>query len=288
MDDTATAKSSGKRRMATGDLTSAVTTRLRSKRDILRRWSSTWSLADDLHLHILSLLRSSDLARMARVSKAWKRLALGNEPWAAACRHVWHDKAHVSSACRDLCNVDARAALRRSLVEARVCSISKTELCNLTFHFRFKRVAGSAWTATDPYWLGKPARTLRFRPDGQIVWSDPNWDGVMRWKLQGGLILRVKHATMGAFPGEKLQRHPTNWAYIFHSPWVVYSSCPMRRDDDDKSLSDRSLARSVEAWQWREAEAYNQDESSDAESDDDYGLPALPEGHMAQDAADGF
>ena len=42
--------------------------------------------------------------------------------------------------------------------------------------------------------------------------------------------------------------------------------------------------------QWREAEVYNQSgvESEEEEEEEEDALPALPEGHMAQDVADGF
>jgi len=39
----------------------------------------------------------------------------------------------------------------------------------------------------------------------------------------------------------------------------------MLKATDAKAISDRSLARKVEAWQWGEAEAYNE------QSDDDEG-----------------
>ena len=82
----------------------------------------------------------------------------------------------------------------------------------------------------------------------------------MRWSLQGGSVLRVWHTELGAFPGEQLMRHSSNWGYVFNSPWVVYASFPMARATDGRSLSDRSLARHVARWQWAEADAYNADE----------------------------
>ena len=121
---------------------------------------------------------------------------------------------------------------------------------------------------------------MRFDPNGGIRWSEQSWDGMMRWRLDGGCTLRVRHAQMGAFPRVKLHRHPNNWGYVFHSPWVVYTSFPMSKATDDRSLSDRSLSRSVEAWQWREATAFN-DGAGDSESESDSdGPPEFPEAHL--------
>lgn len=46
--------------------------------------------------------------------------------------------------------------------------------------------------------------------------------------------------------------------YLFTSPWAVYASFPLSRADDDASLTDRALSRSVEPWQWAEAARYNE------------------------------
>ena len=237
-----------------------------------------WALSDDLHLHILSFVTVGDLARCALVCSAWARQTSTNQLWDDLCTNTWSGK-HVSEACRSLRGLHAQAALRRSLLEARVGCISRAELCSLTWSFRFKEAAGSAWTATDPWWLGEAARTLQFCADGTICWSDDAWNqpnAMMRWKLQAGCILRVSHAELGAFPGEQLMRHPSNWGFVFHSTWVVYTSFPMARATDDRAVSDRSLDKRILQWQRREALQYNESGLAD-DSDDDDGPPQLPE-----------
>ena len=189
--------------------------------------------------------------------------------WRGLCDRVWRGKLHVSGQCRELVQKQsARRALRLSMLEAQDCHITQAQLCSLEWSFRFKRVAGSTWTSNDPWWNGSQARTLRFAPDGTVRWDDEAWDnGDMRWELEQqptGSVLRISHTVLGVFPGERLLRH-ANWGYLWNSPWVVYSDFPMLKATDAKAISDRSLARKVEAWQWGEAEAYNE------QSDDDEG-----------------
>ena len=122
---------------------------------------------------------------------------------------------------------------------------------------RFKRDAGRSWTRGDPWWCGEEARKLRFGDDGVVYWGT-EWDGGMYWRLtwrKGAAVLRVRHDEFGSFPGHVLRRH-SNWGFIWHSPWVVYASFPLRRATDI-GCQDRHLAEDVASWQWREVDRYN-------------------------------
>jgi len=163
--------------------------------------------SDDLLLHVLGLLPLAGLGRAACVSSRWARLAASNSLWASLAERVWEGR-HVSEACRAQRRQHGRSALRRSLAESEARHIDPSLLCELTWHFRFKRAAGEHWTGSDPYWQGARARTLRFEPDGAVRWEEEAWDGLMRWRLEGGSLLRVSHAQLGAFPAERLVRHP--------------------------------------------------------------------------------
>jgi len=295
--------------------------------------------SDDLLLHVLGLLPLAGLGRAACVSSCWARLAASNSLWASLAERVWEGR-HVSEACRAQRRQHGRSALRRSLAESEARHIDPSLLCELTWHFRFKRAAGEHWTGSDPYWQGGRARTLRFEPDGAapaqrggrrgrhvhdmsaacpagaVRWEEEAWDGLMRWRLEGGSLLRVSHAQLGAFPAERLVRHPPSWGcasqtrsstletpssafvctrssdpagpvltpvtpqhrYLFTSPWAVYASFPLSRADDDASLTDRALGRSVEPWQWAEAARYNEAAAGESSSDDEDAPPPFPAG----------
>ena len=66
--------------------------------------------------------------------------------------------------------------------------------------------------------------------------------------------------------------------YLFTSPWAVYASFPLSRADDDASLTDRALGRSVEPWQWAEAARYNEAAAGESSSDDEDAPPPFPAG----------
>ena len=246
--------------------------RRRSVRDS-RDASNAVSLPDDVMQFIFSMLSRGELARCALVSSSWARQASTSSLWDELCRRTWSGR-YVSDETRALRPTEPAKALQLSLTESKQEFITEEELCKLTWSFRFKEAAGEDWTDTDPWWLGEKARTLRFMPDGRVTGDDPNDSDsdLMHWKLYDGCILRVSHVELGGFPAEKLIRHKTNWGFIFHSTWVVYTSFPMERCTDDVYVSDAALSRRLRQWQHREAHEYNEGElldSSDEYDDDD-------------------
>ncbi len=244
-----------------------------------RRSSTSWDLPDDAILRVFDMLPLAALGRASCVSSTWRNLAACEALWKEHCARVWHAKVAVPSRCRELLAAgSAREALIISLRESASRVISSEELCAQEWSFRFKSEAGP-WAASDPWWNDEAARPVRFEPDGALIWPHASeWSG-FSWRLcrEGGrgCVLRISHSYLGDFPGATLRRHPTNWGYIFNAPWVVYGSFPLVRATDDKCLQDRGLRRSVAAWQWEEATAYNlmagDDEitDSDLESDGD-------------------
>ena len=153
--------------------------------------------------------------------------------------------------CIILAAVGAIAAAQEKEARPWLAGFGRTFPCDVLF-VKGKKVAGTTWTAEDPWWAGHHARSLRFRADGTVQWCDefPTFEGEFRWELNRFVpldspprtVLRVSHTVLGPFPAETLLRH-ANWGYVWNSPWVVYSSFPMERATDDKSILDRALAR---------------------------------------------
>lgn len=95
----------------------------------------------------------------------------------------------------------------------------------------------------------------------------------MRYELRGGFfkdqsgnrsisMLRVSHANLGQFPSEILLR-TSEWGYVWNSPWVVYTSFPMRKGTDTKEVSDAALRKALHSSQWKQAAEYNGDSSTE-------------------------
>jgi len=134
-------------------------------------------------------------------------------------------------------------------------------------------------------WQGEAARTLKFRPEGFIHWNGSFND--MEWRFvdpqkdedqghagaqdnsetQSGTAIKTCHRLMGSFPSEVVLRH-SSWGFILNSPWVVYTSFPMFREDIDREVSDSGLRSSVASWQWAEAEDYNQLQAGSDDEED--------------------
>ena len=114
--------------------------------------------------HLLTLLTPQELCNASLVRKSWREAADNDVLWAIHCEQLWKDKFHV----------DRRPGLSRkfayfaSIAHSRRPFITRKELLSFTFSFRFRSDAGEEWTARDPWWKGKAARTVRFDQDGQL------------------------------------------------------------------------------------------------------------------------
>jgi len=221
------------------------------------------------------------LGLLSSVSREWRRIVDTNASlWELACIDCWRSK---------YCGADrsSRSALRRSVEERRSVFIDASLFARQRWWFRFTAQAGDAWTEHDPFWQGHEARELKFHLEddhkGVVKWchqdEDHSASSSSCWRLEDtdeGTILRVKNDSFHSpFPGCKLSRHPTNWGFIFHSVWVVYTNFPMHKTTSDRATSDRVLKRTLKDWQWTEVDAYNRqgwqghDQDDDDDDDDD-------------------
>ena len=220
--------------------------------------------------------------------------APGRALFDAACERLWADKAFVAERFRAArARGDARAALLGSLADARRTTISRDELCALTWSFRFKEAAGAAWTDDDPWHAGGRASRVRFRPSGAVEWLDDRFGGTAveevarTWRFRRAGAIGAGEACsatirergdcvqVGHYPRERAARHAANWGWILHSVWVVYTSfdMPSARATATRrwsgTLGEHALARRLASWQWAEVHAYNAEHGSDSDSEED-------------------
>uniref|UniRef100_A0A7S0LL87 F-box domain-containing protein n=1 Tax=Coccolithus braarudii TaxID=221442 RepID=A0A7S0LL87_9EUKA len=219
-------------------------------------------ITGDVLASVLALLDRAGLVCASRVCKEWQAAGSSDSLWRALVEEEWANKSFVPSTCRHICaEGDARAALRLSLEAGRATTIDAATLSAQQWWFRFKGAAGRAWTRQDPWWTGVEASRVCFMPDGRVSWMQRFDADVMRWKLsvRGGVsVLRITHDELGTFPGHILVR-ASDWGFIWLSPWVVYASFPLDRAFDGKEVRDKTLNRSLKAWQWREVDRYNEE-----------------------------
>jgi hypothetical protein len=270
-------------------------------------------LPTDLCERVFEHLDAGALVRAGRVSRAWHSASESDALWRRMCARLWVTKVYVPE--RFTCpgaNPAHRTARERytaSLADAKRVRITRDEVCELTWFFRFKSSAGRWWTLNDTYWQGFGARSLRFLPDGRISRNGSSGDG-LTWTFaippmdeeedgkagalaresildpgaSGGTAIVVRHPQMGRFPTELVSRH-SDWGFLLSSAWVVYANTPMDRSTArTDGLSDSQLDRLVKPFQWAEAEAYNTHLVSDDESE---GEESVDEGTGEEDEEKG-
>jgi len=258
-------------------------------------WSRRWLLLeanDEIQREVYLYLSVLELGGLSAVNRRWAAALDDDVVWDAACATVWRRKKYVA---RGGGHLAPREALRFSVLESASRVVDESVLTSERWWFRFTSQAGSAWTDDDPYWKGEDARELTFDDDGTLRWIS-GWEPPRRerdrdaapsksfWRLEkitrkvcrcrhfaecvceddddrpveDVSVLRVRNADFHSeFPGVKLVRHPKHWGLVFHSVWVVYANFPLRKDQPDRNISDRALARSLAEWQWSEVEDYN-------------------------------
>jgi len=114
--------------------------------------------------HLLTLLTPLELCNASFVSKSWREAAENDVLWAIHCEKLWEGKLHVDRRP----DLSRKFAYFNSIAHSKRSFITRKELLSFTFSFRFRSEAGEEWTARDPWWKGKTARTVRFDKDGQL------------------------------------------------------------------------------------------------------------------------
>ena len=243
------------------------------------------NLGDHVLYHVLTWSSVLTLAEVAACASALRVAADSAPLWADLCARLWADKALVPERFRALRATAPKRAYRESLADASRTRVTRAELCEMEWHFRFKEQAGEAWCGIDPYWAGLRANTFRFEPGGAVRQTGNGWDGEggegadgatpagarrrldvrLRWRLGGaGVRLSVDGRPV---PTYVASRH-RNWGWILQSCWAVYASFALPRPGADPSLDDEGLGVTV-ASQWEEAVLYNHRAGGDGEDEED-------------------
>lgn len=240
-------------------------------------------LVDDSAHLLLACLSLLELAAAAGTCQRLAGHARDNSFWSLLCRRLWHAKLVPQRFVNLLKSGKARDAYRFSLTDSCRSKLASRELTQLTWHFRFKATAGEAWTASDPWWGGSPARTGRFRPNGTFQIGPTR----LKWRfarlppeerraldtvaasargealLDGELPVRTfgSRAVVACINGQEVpvyvvRRHPGTWGWIMESCWVLWtswpmplrgSSCPTALELDDEKLPVTFVAQEMQA-----------------------------------------
>ncbi|CEM00895.1 unnamed protein product [Vitrella brassicaformis CCMP3155] len=212
---------------------------------------------------VFTFFEPLDLCVLASVSRALRGLSERDSLWSVLCTSLWQGKAFVAERFRQ---TPSKASYRGSLADKHRDTITRGELCSLTWHFRFKRDAGEEWTDADPYWKRGSPMQWSFRTDGKMERADDhpelraNESEVRRWKFTrvscGARGPKGRFVKVGRFPAYVVSR-TANWGWLMESCWVVLYSFPISPYSQlPNEYRDEGLKVDTDL-QWAEAFLYN-------------------------------
>lgn len=148
------------------------------------------------------------------------------------------------------------AVLRECLEDRKRKQPTEDELKEFTWHFRFKEMAGDAWTARDPWWNDEPPAKVWFRSGG-VVEREPIMEGITiswQWGEQPASLKCIVNGR--GVPTYMFGRHPTHGGFFMHSCWALYTAFPMEPKGEDPYMADEALNLTAEE-QMDEVMEYN-------------------------------
>jgi hypothetical protein len=178
---------------------------------------------------LFAFMSAVDLARCEECCHAWRdEMTAGG--WDAACERDWAPKNFVPAHVRHM--HPRKAAYIAALRDVARVRITRDELCQQTWSFRFKAVAGENWVARDSWWSGGPAQRMVWLPD-QICYTVPSFENVT-WKFDGdndpnatsGESIRLTVDGREA-PTYIISRHRDKWGWVLQNCWVIMTTWEM-------------------------------------------------------------
>jgi len=194
------------------------------------------TLTNDLFHCIANFLKDKEVIASKTVCIQWKSLLDSDTIWKPRVERLWENKVFIPEHSQQLKNAKQyRRAFETSVIDATRNSITEEELTKLGWHFRFKHTAGAHWTHDDDYWRTGKAVEVKFCPDGTMVRD--LYDMQFRWQR----AVDGKSVRVNGFPAYLVWRHPKNWGFVMESCWVLYTSFPMPKQEEDEYLKEEHL-----------------------------------------------
>ncbi|XP_078173584.1 uncharacterized protein LOC144567343 [Carex rostrata] len=128
---------------------------------------------------ILNFLDARSVARCLVVSRRWHNVATSDRLWAHRLSELWTGKAHIPR-CAQVRGLSRLRAYSLSVMDSKRVRITREDLCDRVWEYRFKATAPEYWRNLDPSWTntGRPMWRY-FHPDGTHT-ADPGdkaWGG---------------------------------------------------------------------------------------------------------------
>ncbi|XP_042050639.1 uncharacterized protein LOC121796018 isoform X2 [Salvia splendens] len=160
------------------------------------------------------------------------------------CQELWLDKAHIPRVST-VEGLPKMIATLLSIRDGKRTRITRDDLCDHVWEFRFTEMAPEYWRELDPSWRGEGAPPMRryFHPDGSIT-ADPEdkvWGGhESSYTIVTGLLadgqVREHYVRINRWPKMMAKRHP-DWSWELRNRLYFYRSIRERHGPASTSLS---------------------------------------------------
>ncbi|CAD6205265.1 unnamed protein product [Miscanthus lutarioriparius] len=124
------------------------------------------ALGEDVMGRVMEFLDARSVARCTAVSCAWRGVAADNRLWAPKCAELMAGKAHIPRLTL-ICTGSKLSTYSMAIMDGKRSRITKEDLCDHAWEYRFTIAAPDYWRNLDPSWkhTGPPMRRY-FHPDG--------------------------------------------------------------------------------------------------------------------------
>ncbi|XBJ16303.1 hypothetical protein VPH35_007969 [Triticum aestivum] len=181
---------------------------------------------------VMELLDARSVARCTAVSRAWFGVAADNRLWAPKCAELMVGKAHIPRLTM-ICTASKLSTYSMAIMDGKRNRITKEDLCDHAWEYRFTIAAPEYWRNLDPSWkrTGPPMRRY-FHHDGYHS-ADPH-DAVrggheceytIITSFVGDGRIRDHYVRINRWPPMKVSRKE-DWSWELSNHLYRYNSIP--------------------------------------------------------------
>ncbi|EAZ02918.1 uncharacterized protein [Oryza sativa Japonica Group] len=197
-------------------------------------------LGEEVMGRVMELLDARSVARCTAVSRAWRGVAADDRLWAPKCAELMAGKAHIPRLTM-IPTASKLSTYSMAIADGKRTRITKEDLCDHDWEFRFTIAAPEYWRNLDPSWkhTGPPMRRY-FHPDGyhsadphDAVWGGHECTYTIITSFAGNGCIRDHYVRINRWPPMKVSRKE-DWSWELSNHLYRYNSIP---DTDKKGCT---------------------------------------------------
>ncbi|XP_072983631.1 uncharacterized protein [Typha latifolia] len=189
-------------------------------------------LGPDIMGRILEFSDARSVARSVVLSRGWHEVATSDSLWGPKCEELWMGKAHIPRVSK-IRGAARLAVYSMSIMDGKRARITKEDLCDHMWEYRFKKTAPEYWRNLDPSWKGTgPPMRRHFHPDGfhtadrdDRVWGGHECTFLIMTSHVGDGRIREHYVRINRWPPMTMSRNE-DWSWEMSNQLCCYNSIP--------------------------------------------------------------